>query len=104
MQDCPDKGKLPGHILELLFVADPNHHRKCWTGELYKLRLMNVAARHGMTKMDCSRLQKNFGYMAWTLKSKPESKYINAAKSVVEHHFNNHQYLLWSMVSKKVSK
>jgi hypothetical protein len=28
LQDRPDKGKLPAHVPEPLFVADPNHRRK----------------------------------------------------------------------------
>jgi hypothetical protein len=37
MHPRPDKGKLPAHVPEPLFVADPNHRRKGLTGELIKL-------------------------------------------------------------------
>jgi hypothetical protein len=37
LQVRPDKGKLPGHVPEPHFVADPNHRRKGLTGELIKL-------------------------------------------------------------------
>jgi hypothetical protein len=36
MRPRPDKGKLPGHIPEPLFVADPNHRKKVFTGDLWK--------------------------------------------------------------------
>jgi hypothetical protein len=52
LQPCPDKGKLPGHVPEPLFVADPNHCRKTLTGELLKLDKSKVDVRLTMTQMD----------------------------------------------------
>ena len=88
----PDKGKLPGNIPEPKFVADPNHRRKVFTGELLALATAKSSDKCTMTKMDCTRLQKNFGYMARTLKNRAESKFVDAGQAVIEHHFNNHQY------------
>jgi hypothetical protein len=36
----PDRGRLPANISEPLFVADPNHRKKAFTGDLYKLNLV----------------------------------------------------------------
>jgi hypothetical protein len=45
-----------------------------------------------MTRMDSTRLAKNFGYMARTLNGRPEEQYEDAAKAVLEHHFDSHEY------------
>jgi hypothetical protein len=86
----PDKGKLPSHIPEPTFVADPNHRRKGLTGELIKLDMGKVQEKFTMTRMDSTRLGKNFGYMARTLKGRPQSESIPAAEAVLEHHFDVH--------------
>lgn len=61
LQDRPDKGRLPGHIPEPRFVADPNHRKKVLTGELLKLANAKKAINFTMTKMDSNRVGKNFG-------------------------------------------
>jgi hypothetical protein len=63
----PNKGRLPGHIPEPSWVADPNHRRKVLTGELIALAKSVVSKKHTMTRMDSTRLGKNFGYMIRTL-------------------------------------
>ena len=45
-----------------------------------------------MTRMDSTRIGKNFGYMARTLKERPQSEFLDAVKACLEHHFDNHQY------------
>jgi hypothetical protein len=92
LQRCPDKGKLPGHVPEPLFVADPNHCRKTLTGELLKLDKSKVDVRLTMTQMDSTRIGKNFAYMARTLKDRPVGEFVDAAKAVLEHHFDCHDY------------
>jgi hypothetical protein len=88
----PDKGKLPGHVPEPKFVADPNHRRKTLTGELIKLDTASIKVKHTMTRMDSMRLGKNFGYMARALRDKPRTEFITAAEAVLEHHFDVHDH------------
>lgn len=46
-----------------------------------------------MTRMDSTRIGKNFGYMARTLRNlEDESLFVNAARAVLEHHFDCHDY------------
>jgi hypothetical protein len=85
-----DKGKLPGHVPEPEFVADPNHRRKGLHGELIKLDLAKVSEKMTMTRMDSTRIAKNFGYMARTLKNRPEAEFVKAATACLEHHFDCH--------------
>jgi hypothetical protein len=92
LQDRPDRGKLPAHIPEPKFVADPNHRRKVLTGELYALATAKVSKKKTMTRMDSSRLGKNFGYMIRSLPNMQECQYVDAAKAVIEHHFDEHKY------------
>jgi hypothetical protein len=91
-QKRPDKGKLPRHIPEPKFLADPNHRRKVWTGDLIQLANGKVADKFTMTKMDATRLGKNYGYMIRALHRIPVDKYEDAGKAVLEHHFDNHDY------------
>jgi hypothetical protein len=92
LQDRPDKGKLPAHVPEPLFVADPNHRRKGLTGELIKLDSSTADKKMTMTRMDSTRIGKNFGYMARTLKDRDPTEYVAAAKACLEHHFDCHTY------------
>jgi hypothetical protein len=92
LHDRPDRGKLPGRIPEPMFGANPNHRRKVFTGVLMKLKDAKVAERHTMCRMDVTRLQKNFGYMARTLKNRPKSEFVTAGLAVIDHHFDDHQY------------
>jgi hypothetical protein len=92
MQDRPDAGKLPGHIPEPAFVADPNHRKKVWTNVLYGMMTKSVEARCHLTTLDITRLTKNFGYMIKSLKRmSDEGKYLAAATAVLDHHFDEHK-------------
>jgi hypothetical protein len=88
----PDKGKLSAEIPEPTFVADPNHRKKVLTGELIALDTAKVAEKATMTRMDSTRLGKNFGYMIRCLPKLPEEQYCTAAAAVLEHHFDNHAH------------
>jgi hypothetical protein len=79
---------------EPLFVADPNHRKKVLTGELYALESARKAERLTMTRMDSTRIGKNFGYMIRALPRMAEDNdaMVIAGKAVQEHHFDNHEY------------
>lgn len=47
-----------------LFVMDPNHRRKQLTGNLIALAKSKAEDKMTMTRMDATRIGKNFGYMA----------------------------------------
>ena len=68
LQPRPDKGKLPGHIPEPKWLANPNHRRKVLTGELIALCNSIVTDKHMMTQMDAMWLGKIYGYMIRSLK------------------------------------
>jgi len=91
LQERPDKGELPPHMPEPLFVADPNHRRKQLTGELIALAKTKVQFKMTMTRMDATRIGKNFGYMARSLKDTPPEQCTTKGMAVLEHHFDNHQ-------------
>jgi len=92
LQERPNKGKLPARIPEPFFVADPNHRRKQLTGELIALAKSKVETKMTMTRMDATRIGKNFGYMARSLKGTPPEGFVDKGKAVLEHHFDNHEY------------
>ena len=62
-KDRPDKGQLDGHVPEPNTMADPNHRRKILTGNLLLLATAKGDAKLTMTRMDVTRLGKNYGYM-----------------------------------------
>jgi len=45
-----------------------------------------------MTRMDATRIGKNFGYMARSLKDATAAEYVTKGQAVLEHHFDNHQH------------
>jgi hypothetical protein len=91
-QARPDKGKLPGRIPEPKFVADPNHRKKVFTGDLWKIHAKGVADKMTITKMDINRLGTGFGFMIKSLHKRPTTEWLDAANAVVEHHFDEHKY------------
>ena len=99
----PDKGGLPGYIPEPKFLADPNHRKKTLRGVLYGVLKKRVAERHGLTKVDVIRLVNNFAYMIRTLHQLEDSDAVrvDAAKAVLEHHFDNHKYCSTSFCKRK---
>jgi hypothetical protein len=92
-EDRSDTGKLPGHIPEPAFVADPNHRKKLFTKDLRAFKTNTSVERYGMSDMDVTRLGKNYGYMIRSLKRITEDQtMVDAGKAVVEHHYDNHEY------------
>ena len=89
--DRPDKGNLPGETPEPHCVADPNHQRKQLTGDMIEFSKKLVEQRCTATKMDCKRTAKNFSHMVRSLPKMPKDKHADAAKAVLEHHFDNHK-------------
>jgi hypothetical protein len=92
----PNRGRLPADIPEPTFVADPYHRKKVLTGELYALEVAKKAEKATMTRMDSTRIGKNFGYMIQALPKMAEDQddevLLRAGKAVLEHHFDNHEY------------
>jgi hypothetical protein len=89
----PNKGKLPRHIPEPTWVHDPNHRRRVMTGDLHRVLASGVKNKFTMTKMDITRLAKNYGYMVHSLNLSMSDEAMTAAgKAVLEHHFDNHEF------------
>jgi hypothetical protein len=92
-EDRPDSGKLPGHIPEPKWVANPNHRKKLFTKDLRAFKANTNIERFGMSDMDVTRLGKSYGYMIRGLKRlASEDLFVPAGKAVVEHHYDNHEY------------
>jgi hypothetical protein len=90
----PDRGRLPPHVPEPSFIADPNHRKKVLTGELIALASGKVSDKFTMTKNDSTRLGKNFAWMIHKLHkfNGDEEACYRAGQAVVDHHFDNHEY------------
>jgi hypothetical protein len=92
LQKRKDRGRLPADVHEPMFVADPGHRKKVLTGVLQKMLDSKVDERATLSRMDATRIGKNFGYMIRSLPRLQECKYVDAAQAVLEHHFDNHQH------------
>jgi hypothetical protein len=88
----PDKGKLKYPYPEPAFLGDLAHRTKTASGEVFKLALQPLSKSKGVNKIDAIKLKKNYGYMLNQLPNLDESKWENAAKAVLEHHFDCHTY------------
>ena len=88
----PNKGCLPKHLQQPIFLADPNHRKKTLKNALYTLEGKKVKERLTMTRCDVIRIGKNFAFMARTLPFREEDEYVNCGKAVLEHHFDNHEF------------
>jgi len=88
----PDKGKIPKHMPEPLFLADPNHRKKTFGKSMFQLAGLKVDKKMTMTKMDSYRLQTNFAYMGRSLSGKTDEEMLYSSKAVVEHHFDCHDF------------
>lgn len=75
---------------EPCFVADPNHRGNILTGELIRLDTSLVENKLTMTRMDSTRIGKNFGYMARRLPEKDQSEFAKLGHAALDHHFDTH--------------
>lgn len=87
----PNHGELPAHLVEPVFLADPNHRKKTLKGELYRQLKKPVGTRCGLTCVDVLRVTTTFAYMCRSLHEKDEILEAHG-KAVVEHHFDNHTF------------
>jgi len=104
-------GKLRHPMPEPRFLADPAHQKKTFrnhvctlknghdpttanlktrTGTKKRMSLMGTPL--GFTEIDMLRLSRNFACMFRQLKGIPWSKWEDAGKAVVEHHFDKHKF------------
>ena len=90
LQDRPDKGKLPAHIPESSYVSDPNHRGKLVTGEMITIDMSRKELKLTMSRVDSTRIGKNFKYMARTLRDVDPKEYCRMAGAVLKHHFDVH--------------
>jgi len=79
-------------ILESKFLADPSHRKKGVNRDMYGLEKQTLPVNKGLNKVDCIKMGKNFGYVVKQLPGLDKSKWVDAEKAVLEHHFENHEY------------
>jgi len=87
-----NKGRLPLFVVEPKFAGDPAHRKKTLKNDLYKLLAKPVKDRHDCAEGDVTRVSINFIYMVRQLHEYPQEQWVNRAKAVLEHHFDNHEY------------
>jgi hypothetical protein len=86
-----DRGRLPLWYYQPEWLADPQHRTKCYAGAFFKYFMGKNELK--MTKCDCLRLKRNFGYfLALHRNTATEEEFEDASKAVLEHHWNNHDH------------
>jgi hypothetical protein len=88
-----DRGQLRRDYPEPGWLNDPSHRGKTLSGDLRTLEAAesNIQVK-GINKVDCIKLQRNFGFMVKQLKEVPKCEWEGRAKAVLEHHFDNHEF------------
>eukprot|EP00957_Ditylum_brightwellii_P029921 2264249-Ditylum_brightwellii.AAC.2 len=86
-----DTGKLPLDIPILTWKADPTHHIKIIAKHFFNLLKKGKSASTIM-KADCLCLKISWGYMLKQNQNKQMSEMMRAAKSPLDHLFDEHQF------------
>ena len=89
--DSKDKGKLPKHVREPMFLADPGHCNKSVSKHFYALATKRIAESR-VTKPMAKRMKKNWGYMLRQNKGETLEEFKRNSNAPLEHMFNNHDY------------
>ena len=90
-ENTKTKGKLPKYILQPIFKADPSHRVKVVAKKWYKLKNKPIA-QSTMTGDTARRLKRSWGYMLKQNREGNIQQFTSAAKAVVNHLYNDHQY------------
>ena len=73
------------------FLADPTHRTKVVAKKVFSLLSLSKKETE-VSKADCLRLKKYWGYMLKQNRRREMSIFENAAKAPLEHLFDNHQF------------
>ena len=87
----PDKGRLPLNIPEPTFYADPSHRTKILAKKLFQL-LSKGKSITSITKGDCLKSKKYFGYFLKQHRHQSKEVFALAAKAPLEHLFDNQEF------------
>ena len=96
-----DTGRLPLHIPEPTFYADPSHRTKIVAKKFFALKTMGKT-KSEITMADCLRMKKYHGYFLKQNRHKTKEEFAKAAKAPLEHLFDNHEFCgSWCQRKKK---
>ena len=85
------KGALPPELPEPQWLADPTHRRKIIAKPFFALAALGKS-QSNCTTVDATRIKQWWGYMIKYYRGYPLEVVRKAAKSVLEHLFDNHEY------------
>jgi hypothetical protein len=86
-----DNGQLPLSHPKIEFVADKNHHIRTYTK--YYFELSHTKKSESIcTNNGAKRMKRNCLYFIHMYHSQPLPLFQRAAKAVLKHHFNNHEF------------
>ena len=87
----PDNGELPVEHVEIHFFSDRNHRVRSIAKDFFILGRKKLSECIGTTH-DAERLKRNLSYAIRGNCDKTIDDLTTAVKSVLEHHFNNHEF------------
>ena len=85
------KGRLPLHIPEPRFLADPSHRTRVVARAIFALATLNLDQSECRT-IDAMRFKRYFGFMLKQARNLTIEEMSVKFKAVVEHLFNNHLF------------
>ena len=85
------KGNLPTTMPEPQWLADPTHRTKIIAKHFYNL-VSRGKKKTQCTRVDAGRIKRWWGHMVKMYRDAPYKRFKRAAKSVLEHLFDDHRY------------
>ena len=86
-----DKGLLPSHIPQPVFLADPSHRIKVMSKPFFKM--VTTTKDPNLCKMiDALRIKKYLGCFIYKNRHLPLSDFVKKAHAPIEHLFNCHEW------------
>ena len=85
------KGKLPAHIPQPRFLADPSHRTKVVAKAIFVLAHL-PKSQSKCSNVDALRIKKYYGYMIKQARNLTIDELRQRCKAVIEHLFNDHTY------------
>ena len=91
LKNVKNGGKLPDHIRQPSFGADPSHRIKVMCKPIFAM-VSDTKDPDKCKTVDATRIKRYTSYYIRQNRTKPLSKFVKNARAPIEHLFNDHQW------------
>ena len=91
LKNITNGGKLPDHILQAIFLADPSHRVKVMCKPIFAM-VTNTKDPDKCKNVDATRIKRYTSYYIRQNRSRPLVEFVANAKAPIEHLFNDHSW------------